>query len=83
MGELAKADKIGAGGVGVFVPRRHGHQATQFEIGQGGDGVDELGKVRGRAAVFGFFGGELDFETDFEGTRGGLREAAGLGLSTV
>ena len=62
--EVAEGGEVGAGGFGVFFVRGDGHEAVDLEAVEGEEVVELGGEVGGGEAVFGGFGGDVDFEED-------------------
>ena len=59
--EMAEGGEVGAGGFGIFLEGGDGHEALDLEAVEGEE-VVELGvEFVGGEAVFGGFGGDVDF----------------------
>lgn len=59
--EVAEGGEVGAGGFGVFFEGGDGHEAVDLEAVEGEEVVELGGEVGGGEAVFGGFGGDVDF----------------------
>lgn len=64
---FAQSGEDGAGAFGFVAVGGHGHEAVDFEPGEGVDGFGDAGGVERLDAVFGAFAGDVDLEEDGKG----------------